>query len=261
MLKTERQQSILAMCDRYGTITVKFIQETLAVSDMTIRRDLEELARKKKLLRVHGGAQKMSPQKGISSSFSTIEANELSHSEKKKLHTTEKEYIAKNAAAHINEEDDTIFLGSGTTIELMTQYIKQSSLRIVTNSLPVFNLLSETKKHELYLIGGLYREKTGAFVGSIANEAVQKIGIKKAFVGVNGLKGPEVSNFSIEEGTLQKIVLDNAAEKCLVSDANKFDHSDFYTFYDLRKIDSLFTDATLSAELKSFYQQYTNVTQ
>ncbi|WP_410469377.1 methyl-accepting chemotaxis protein [Bradyrhizobium sp.] len=116
----------------------------------------------------------MSPQKGISSSFSTIEANELSHSEKKKLHTTEKEYIAKNAAAHINEEDDTIFLGSGTTIELMTQYIKQSSLRIVTNSLPVFNLLSETKKHELYLIGGLYREKTGAFVGSIANEAVQQ---------------------------------------------------------------------------------------
>ena len=44
---------------------------------------------------------------------------------------------------------------------------------------------------------------------------------------MNGLKGSEVSNFSIEEGTLQKIVLDNAAEKCLVSDANKFDHSDF----------------------------------
>ena len=39
MLKTERQQSILAMCDRYGTITVKFIQEVLDVSDMTIRRN------------------------------------------------------------------------------------------------------------------------------------------------------------------------------------------------------------------------------
>lgn len=56
----------------------------------------------------------------------------------------------------------------------MTRYIKPSSLRIVTNSLPVFNLLSEIKRFELYLIGGLYREKTGAFVGSIANEAVQK---------------------------------------------------------------------------------------
>lgn len=257
MLKTERQQSILAMCDRYGAITVKFIQEVLNVSDMTIRRDLEELSKKKKLQRVHGGAQKIDyPERSPS-----IEGNELSHTEKKKLHTKEKTHIARNAAAYITEADDTIFLGSGTTIELMTQYIKQSSLRIVTNSLPVFNLLSETKKFELYLIGGLYREKTGAFIGSIANEAVQKIGIKKAFVGVNGLKGSEVSNFSIEEGTLQKIVLDNAAEKCLVSDANKFDHSDFYNFYDLRKIDALFTDATLSAELKSYYQQYTKIIQ
>ena len=258
MLKTERQQSFLAMCDRYGTVTVKFIQETLGDSDMTIRRDLEELAQRKQLLRVHGGAQKMNNQENATTH---IETNELSHKEKKKLHTKEKEYIAKNAAAYITKEDDTIFLGSGTTIELMTQYINATSLRIVTNSLPVFNLLSDTKSFELYLIGGLYREKTGAFVGSIANEAVQKIGIKKAFVGVNGLKGTEVSNFSIEEGTLQKIVLDNAAEKCLVSDANKFDHSDFYTFYDLRKIDALFTDATLSAELNSYYQQYTKIIQ
>ena len=59
MLKTERQQSILAMCDRYGTITVKFIQEVLAVSDMTIRRDLEELSQRKQLLRIHGGAQRI----------------------------------------------------------------------------------------------------------------------------------------------------------------------------------------------------------
>lgn len=141
MLKTERQRSILAMCDRHGTITVKSIQEVLNVSDMTIRRDLEELAQKKKLLRVHSNAQKIDYLEMPTS----IEANELSHTEKKKLHTKENEYIAKNAAAHINQEDDTIFLGSGTTIKLMTRYIKPSSLRIVTNSLPVFNLLSEIK--------------------------------------------------------------------------------------------------------------------
>ena len=100
MLKTERQQSILAMCERYGTITVKFIQEVLDVSDMTIRRDLEELAQSQKLLRVHGGAQRINETEEIGSS---IEANELSHKEKKKLHTKEKEYIAKNAAAYITK--------------------------------------------------------------------------------------------------------------------------------------------------------------
>jgi DeoR family transcriptional regulator, lactose phosphotransferase system repressor len=84
---------------------------------------------------------------------------------------------------------------------------------------------------------------------------------KRRLSGSMVLRGTEVSNFSIEEGTLQKIVLDNAAVKCLVSDANKFDRSDFYNFYDLRKIDALFTDATLSAELKSYYQQYTEIIQ
>lgn len=143
----------------------------------------------------------------------------------------------------------------------MTRYIKSSSLRIVTNSLPVFKLLSERNQFDLYLIGGNYRENTGAFVGTIANEAVKNIGIKKAFIGVNGLKGTEVSNFSIEEGTLQKIVLDNATEKYLLSDANQFDYSDFYTFYDLRKIDALFTDYTLSEKLMNYYLRYTKIIQ
>lgn len=87
MLKTERQQSILAMCNRFGTITVKFIQEALGVSEVTIRRDLEELAQSKKLLRVHGGAQKINNQE---LSVPSIERNELSHNKKKKLHIKEK---------------------------------------------------------------------------------------------------------------------------------------------------------------------------
>ncbi len=142
----------------------------------------------------------------------------------------------------------------------MTRYIKPSSLRIVTNSLPVFNLLSEIKRFELYLIGGLYREKTGAFVGSIANEAVQKIGIKKAFCRSEWIEGFEVSNFSIE-GTLQKIVLDNAAKNVWFQMQTNSTIAIFYNFYDLRKIDKLFTDSTLSAELKSYYQQFTKIIQ
>lgn len=92
MLKTERQQSILAMCERYGTITVKFIQEVLDVSDMTIRRDLEELAQSQKLLRVHGGAQRINETEEIGSS---IEANELSHKEKRSCTLKKKNTLQK----------------------------------------------------------------------------------------------------------------------------------------------------------------------
>lgn len=263
MLKNERQRSILDLCEQYGVITVKFIQSQLDVSDMTIRRDLDELAEHHRLIRVHGGAQSIRSDEIATSERCNEETDartimELSHLEKKEISIEEKRYIARNAVEKI-KTGDTIFLGSGTTIELMTNYINDEKLRIVTNSLPVFNFLEGKKSLELYLVGGLYRKTTGAFVGSIANEAIQKLSIEKAFVGVNGIINNQVSTFSIEEGKFQQLVLHNAKEKYLVADAHKFEHGDFYNFYDLDKIDGLFTDYTISSELKKQYQQYTNI--
>lgn len=252
MLKTKRQQAIMTLCELHGVVTVKFIQEQLHVSDMTIRRDLDELASQNRLIRVHGGAKSLS--------FESEKPIELSHGEKKQLHSREKEFIAKNAAAAI-QEGDTIFLGTGTTIELMTKYLPQKRLRIITNSLPVFNLLTTNEQHDLYLIGGAYRKITGAFVGSIAIETIQKLSIQKAFVGVNGIMEEFVSTFSIEEGMFQQLVLDKAQQKFLVADANKFNQNAFYNFYNLNKIDGLYTDDTINEAVKNYYKQYTNIMQ
>lgn len=263
MLKSERQRSILELCEAYGVITVKFIQKNLAVSDMTIRRDLEELAQKDQLIRVHGGAQ--SKHFGQSSGNKTkqnkqfsIEGLELSHLEKKQISIAEKRYIAQNAAQMIGD-GDTIFLGSGTTIELMTEYLADYDLRVVTNSLPVFNLLEKRHHLDLYLVGGSYRRKTGAFVGSIANETIQKLSIEKAFVGVNGLMDEHASTFSVEEGKFQQLVLQKAKQRYLVADAHKFNHSDFYNFFDLRQVDGLFTDYQIDETVKNQYAQYTQI--
>lgn len=250
MLKTKRQQAIVELCEVHGVVTVKFIQEQLKVSDMTIRRDLDELASQNRLIRVHGGAKSLD--------FENERPVELSHGEKKQLHSREKEYIAQQAATAI-QENDTIFLGPGTTIELMTKYLPAKHLRVITNSLPVFNLLTANEKHDLYLIGGEYRNITSAFVGSIANETIQKLSIQKAFVGVNGITEEYVSTFSIEEGKFQQLVLDKAQQKFLVADANKFNHSDFYNFYSLKEINALYTDDTISDSVKNHYGQYTNI--
>ncbi|WHA09661.1 DeoR/GlpR family DNA-binding transcription regulator [Enterococcus montenegrensis] len=263
MLKSERQRSILNLCEQYGVITVQFVRKNLQVSDMTIRRDLEELAQQDKIIRVHGGAQS----KTFAAGKSTVIENaaivplddlELSHLEKKRISIEEKNYIAKQAVQFI-DSGDTIFLGSGTTIELMTKYLMKHDLRVVTNSLPVFNLLQENEQLDLYLVGGSYRQKTGAFVGSIANETIQKLSIEKAFVGVNGVREEYVSTFSIEEGKFQQLVLNQAKKRYLVADAHKFNQSDFYNFFNLRDIDALFTDKSIEEAVKNKYQQYTTI--
>ena len=60
MLKKERLLTIVEMVNKKGILTVNEIINQLDVSDMTVRRDLDELEKSGKLLRVHGGAQSLS---------------------------------------------------------------------------------------------------------------------------------------------------------------------------------------------------------
>ena len=256
MLKTERHQKILELCENKGVISVKVIQDSLNVSEMTIRRDLKELADNNQLARVHGGAQ------SLTNENQTLEniprRQELSHAEKMQISTNEKIYIAKNAA-EIIQEDENVFLGPGTTIELMTEFISVTRLRVITNSLPVFNLLKDKDNFELHLIGGEYRNKTGAFVGSMAMDMLKKININKAFIGVNALQDDQVFTFNIEEGNIQHQILAKATESYLLADAQKFNEIDFYSFYKISDVNALFTDRSLEPSIKKHYEQYTKI--
>ena len=247
MLKNERFQIILDLLAVKGTVTVKEIITNLNVSDMTVRRDLSELDDLGKLKRIHGGAQ----------SVSLYRHEELSHIAKKEIYIEEKVAAAK-CASQLIQTNDTIFLGPGTTIELLAEQIEDTNLRIVTNSLPVFNIFqSKEKTYEIYLIGGGYRKRTGAFIGNIANDALRKFKIGKTFISVNGINDNSIMTANIDEGLTQKIVLDNSQEKYIVMDHHKFNKEDFYEFYSLQKITGIITDSNISEETEQKYSEYT----
>lgn len=84
MLKRERLLTISEMVNKKGILTVSEIIEQLNVSDMTVRRDLDELEKSGKLLRIHGGAQSLTY---------TLD-QELSHTEKSVMQIKEKQQIA-----------------------------------------------------------------------------------------------------------------------------------------------------------------------
>lgn len=249
MLKKERLITILNMVNKNGIVTVNDLIEKLNVSDMTIRRDLADLEDNGRLIRVHGGCQ----------SINYHINDELAHSEKQSVFRKEKMEVAEIAVSCI-EENDTIFLGTGTTIELFNDYFHQKFLRIVTNSLPVFEKLqSRSEQYEIILLGGHYRSKTGAFVGSIANGTLEKMRFSKTFIGVNGINNSSVCTSNAEEGMTQRLALTCAEKKYIVADLHKLDKSDFYCFYDLNDIDGLITNVQIDQEIKNHYSQYTNV--
>ena len=203
MIKAERQDKVRQLLEEQGTVSVKEISDALGVSDMTIRRDLEELASLGEIERVHGGARSAQGRPHA------MLRHEYSHSEKRTKHAEEKLQIARRAVELI-EEGSTIFLGTGTTVEQMASMLPAFRLRIVTNSLSVFNLLEAREDCELCLVGGMYRRRTAAFVGPTAEDTLRALGIDAAFNGANGILDGDVSTSNMEEGRIQQIAFSKA---------------------------------------------------
>ena len=247
-MKESRQRIILQELDQSGVVSVKNLKELLHVTDMTIRRDLIDLEKQGLLTRVHGGAHKK-VRDGL---------NEVSHSEKTMLNIEEKKTIAQKCAGLI-VNGDTVFIGSGTTTDFIGDYLDGKDISIVTNSLPIFEKLKDNPNFDLILIGGRYRVKTQTFVGQFANNLLREIKVSKAFIGVNGIDGYDVTTANEEEGNGNAIILNNAIEKYIVADNSKFDSYSFYTFYRLDNIDAVITDENLSPKVREKYNSYTSL--
>ncbi len=225
MLKRERLRNILEIVTDRKFVTVDELAKTLQVSDMTIRRDLNELNTTGKVMRIHGGAQVISQQDSV-----------------------EKNYIQN--------------VGPGTTLEFMVAKLNQKNLRIVTNSLPVFEAAKKNaNNYELILIGGSYRRVSGAFIGALANNQLRGISFDRGFVGVNGIKDTSMMTANLEEGQTQGLGLNRSRKKYVVADYHKINRNDFYEFYHLYDVDGLITSPGLDPDIVKHYSQITTLYQ
>lgn len=250
MIKEKRHETILELLSQHDVMKVSDLVEELNVTDMTIRRDLQELEDQNLLIRVHGGARKLEN--------GSLPFLELSHREKRDINPEAKKEIAKLIAKNIHDHE-TVFLGSGSTIELVYDYLDLNYAKIITNSIYVFDQFKYDDRFELILTGGIYRSKTGSFTGTIANDFMETINVEKAFIGVNAINDNKVFNANEDEGVIQRIVLNNARKKYLVADSLKFNSLDFYQFYNLENADYLVTDKKLSPELKEKYSEWIQI--
>ena len=221
MNKKRRLEKILDMLKIDGTITIKEIIDELDISDMTARRDLDALEADGLLTRTHGGAQLLSSKKPL----------EKTHIEKKSL----------------------------VQLALELKGRKCYKIRVITNSLPVFLILNDSETIDLLLLGGEYREITGAFVGSMASTNLKAMRFAKAFVSANAVTHNSIATYSDKEGVIQQLALNNAVEKFLLVDSTKFDRYDFFNFYNLDQLDTIITDNQISPQHLEEFSQYTTI--
>lgn len=173
-----RRRVILAELRRKGTARVSELAAMLAVSDMTVRRDLDRLDEAGLLAKVHGGAEL----RGEPS------ADEPGFLAKSSQNVAEKHGIAIAAASTVRPGSAIGITGGTTTWQLAFHLDAIPELTVVTNSVPVAEVLHQFDRPDrtVVLTGGT-RTPSSALVGSVAVSTLQSLYLDVVFMGVHGI--------------------------------------------------------------------------
>ena len=240
LLGEERREYILNLIGKTGSVTAVEIAKTLDISETTIRRDLDKLARKTLVRRTHGGA------------MSTITVGqEMKFDVQKEKFIKEKKKIVL-AAYMLIEKNDVIFIEAGTTgLQTALNITNKKNLTIITNSCDIAAVLSKTNPgYTIIVSGGILKVDTHSLIGPLADSTIKKINADKAFIGITGMdlkKGITAAN-QIEAQT-KKAVIDSAKKVIALCDHSKLGHVSTNFVAPLEKIDVLITDSEADQKL------------
>ena len=207
----ERQKQILFLLTRQGRLSVTEIVEQFSISEATARRDLESLASQGKVRRVHGGV------------IAVEEAPpELPILERENEQADEKSHIGR-AAADLVADKETVFLGSGTTVlEVARNLRDRKNLTVITNSLPVLNMLAGLKEITVISFGGMLRDSELSFIGHITEQALTEVRADKVIMGTRGLSLEHgLTNDYLQETLTDRAILKIGREVIIAADHTK----------------------------------------
>ncbi len=238
----ERQKQILSLLERQGRLSVAEIVEQFSISKATARRDLESLASHGKAQRVHGGV--------ISVEQAPPEQPILN---RKSEQVDEKTRIGR-AAASLVADKETLFLGSGTTVlEVARNLRSRKHLTVITNSLPVLNMLAGLKEITVISLGGMLRESEMSFIGHITEQALKEIRVDRVFIGTRGLSLEHgLTNDYLQETLTDRAILKIGREVIIVADYSKVNRVSTVLLAPLDAVNTLVTDTKVD---KKFVQE------
>ncbi|MDO4632536.1 MAG: DeoR/GlpR family DNA-binding transcription regulator [Eubacteriales bacterium] len=235
MYSEERQDKIEQYILKNDSASVQELSSLFSVSEVTIRKDLEELQKGNRIIRTHGGAM-----------IKYSNSAQFYFQDLKVKCPFEKKIIARKAMEYICDGDVILLDGSTTTNELAIAIAASSlkDLTIVTTSLSVAMLFSDKEHFPIYLIGGSLNKKMNTLCGAYAEQQIASYSVDKAFIGINGVD----PYFGFSASELSEVAMKNAifrsCSQCFImADHTKFDKRYFLKVFDLSdKICRLITD-------------------
>jgi DeoR/GlpR family transcriptional regulator of sugar metabolism len=248
LLAEQRRALILDEVRRRGGARVGELTRKLGVSDMTVRRDLDALARQGVLEKVHGGA------------VPVVEASthEPGFEAKSGLEQTAKEDIARAAAALVAPGSAIALSGGTTTFALAHHLLDVPDLTVVTNSVRVADVFHAAQRTAgpgqgaatVVLTGGV-RTPSDSLVGPVADQAIAALHFDMLFLGVHGISVEAgLSTPNLAEAETNRRLVQSARRVVVVADHTKWGTVGLSSFASLAQVDTLVTDRRLPGQAR-----------
>lgn len=243
MIVQERRQHVLDLISRRGFANLTDLARSLEVSESTLRRDLEYWQQKGLVKRVHGGALYT----GDTASLPALE-------ERTGQQIAEKRAIAKVAASLIRDGDSILIDGGTTTLEL-ARLLVHRPLQVVTNSVPIAQLFSNSRETDVVMLGGYVYPKTGVALGPLLMRMLEDIHVHRLLLSVSGItpKGLFNSNLLLVES--ERSMMRRADEVIVLADHTKFNKQALAHLCALGDVDTMIADTGLPHDVRPWIDE------
>ena len=238
MLVETRRRLLLERIARQGFATLEELVKAVGVSESTVRRDLEALDLAGSVKRTHGGAV-------FSGEVRSMPALE----DRQHAATAEKQAIGRAAAALL-DDGDTVLLDGGTTTYEVARALVGRPVQVVTNSLPIAQLLTTSAQTDLILIGGYIYPRTGVALGPLAIATMQGIRVRKSMLGAGGIVADGIYNSNLLLVETERQMMACGQEVIIVADHTKFGRLALARLCGLGDVQHLVVDAGLPEDFR-----------
>ena len=232
MLLDQRRDEILQLIEKQGFVSLHELVERFGTSESTVRRDLEYLDEIGQIRRTRGGA-----------AYTGDHMTPFEDRTQKNL--PEKQRIARAVAGQIQPGEAILLDGGTTTLEIARRLVG-IPLQVVTNSLPIANLLVNQPEIELIFIGGYLYPRTGVALGPLAYAALKELHVARVILSSGGITEKGLFNSNTLLVDCERQMLETGSDIWAVADSSKFGKSALAHLCPLSSVTRMFVDEGLS---------------